>query len=225
MPEGGSDFNWFTMRFDDDKIEEQYLAECFHSHYVSHQCIHFQSLLVFLLPVPTAEMSFASKLWMATKLVAGLVFAAWLRHMLHRMESQTRARRLGKWLTLSTACLCFVAEALFRRKSLTVFLATLRWLQLAIFGLWVHTWTLSIGERLCLNVIIILCNLIEPPDQGMTKAEDVLVLIAVLIVSFLTSLVLESSQRISYRDRRMLLAHAQTERLGDSQLNHVIKNK
>ena len=225
MPEGGSDFNWLSMRFEDDKIEEDYLAECFHSHYVAHQCIHVQSLLGFLLPVPTAETPFVSKLWMATKLVMGLVCAAWLRHMLHRMESRTRARRFGKWMTLSTACMCFVTEALFIRTPLTVFLATLRWLQLAIFALWVHTWTLNIRERLCLNGIIILCNLIEPPDQGMTKAEDVLVLIAVLVVSFLTSLVLESSQRISYRHRRMLLAHAQTERLGDSQLNHVIKNK
>ena len=94
-----------------------------------------------------------------------------------------------------------------------------------MFTLWMHTWALSMRERLALFSFVILCNTIQPPDQGMTKVEDVLVLLAVLTVSFLTSLVLENSQRISHRDRRMLLAHAQTERLGDSQLNHVIKNK
>ena len=41
----------------------------------------------------------------------------------------------------------------------------------------------------------------------------------------MTSLALERSKRISHERLRLLLAHAQSERLGDSQLNHVIKNK
>ena len=34
-----------------------------------------------------------------------------------------------------------------------------------------------------------------------------------------------AKERVAHERRRVLAAHAQTERLGDSQLNHVIKNK
>ena len=225
MPEDISDFNWHAMRFESDAAEEAYLAECFHYHYVAHQCIHVQGGLAFLLRLPASQISLGSKIWKASMLLIGLACTGWVRRSLHRIENRSRAARYGKWLTLGSACVCFAAEALFTRSPLPVFLAQLRWLQLAMFTLWMHTWALNMRERLALFSFVILCNTIQPPDQGMTKVEDVLVLLAVLTVSFLTSLVLENSQRISHRDRRMLLAHAQTERLGDSQLNHVIKNK
>ena len=108
---------------------------------------------------------------------------------------------------------------------MSVFIGTLRFIDVGLFAVWMHTWTLTLDERLMLHVWILGCNAVEPSRSRMTELEDLLVLLSVLAVGFFTSCALERSQRIAHERRRILAAHAQTERLGDSQLNHVIKNK
>lgn len=222
----------FSLSFKDPECEESFNNEVFRGYYELHQFIVTENFLFFTLPMMYQDLKNrpsdpSSLLWAFGAVVPAWAITVRFRRWLHDMKDLRSARLYGKRVTIVLSVLGVLVDSVSRHgsESSSVFVGTTRWLHLSIFSLWMHAWTLSVRERAMLCLWIVVCRALEPPETGMSRFQTLSLLVTSLLVGFMTSLALERSKRISHERLRLLLAHAQSERLGDSQLNHVIKNK
>ena len=193
-------FSKYMMRFDDDLLEESFIVETFRNNYDVQVTVLTMAFFMFLLARLTQASSMAQALSLLAFFVPLLGVTLYTRRRIHLMDDHSRARRLGKNLTLISAYMVFFVKAASialggaAANGTSVFIGTLRFIEVGLFALWMHTWTLTLGERLMLYAWIVGCNAAEPSFGGMSELEDLLVLLTVLAVGFFTSCALERSR-------------------------------
>ena len=206
-----------------DGQELQFLAYAYHESYELVQSVHWHVAITFLIigfMNPDRAILMAASVPCITTGGLGIV-----RRRLHIMPDRIRARRLGSqiaWVSAVTTVpaanyLCSLCPELKPQAGFMLFY----WLLFFTFATWLQINALTASAKQRVYVWLVVCNLATPSWSLLTEYEDACALAIVLSASILFGRAIEAHHRATFAFR----LQAEAERLGDSRLNHVLKNK
>ena len=198
-------------------------AYSFRQNYLLSQMIHLHVAGSFFL-IGLASGSLSTFMMVC---VPGLTTAmlGYVRYQLHRMEDHVRAHQIGAQICLvagaATVPLANVLgstmrEVLRQQVSFMLFY----WLNFMTFAVWVQINAIPVRRRLGLFVWIAVVCIATPSWSALSEAEE----LCALAIIFSASELIGHALRQQHRMTQAFRLEAVSQRMGDSRLNHVIKN-
>ena len=209
--------------FDDGgEVEVKFRTYGFEESYTLAQSIHCQVALGCIFIIAIHPETFL--VMMVPICVTGLLGIFWC--YLSRMADRGRAHRFASNFAFGVACttpaLASFVGTLNREELLAIpTFSTYYWLLFSEFFMWLHSIYLSPVRLHIVHATLLICNILMPSFTAPSETEELACLLLVMTASFTVGHALEVQCRSSFDFRR----RASAERMGDSRLNHVIKNK
>ena len=205
------------------EMHDGFEAQFFREHYVTSQCVSLNVAVTFCMMFLSYSWHTTLSLSFLATPVTAVISLALLRWWLHSMQNLHRAHAIGWHFSLLIAFISTTLFALLAEEAAPVFskhrfLTVIFWIMFSTFAFWLQVQGIPLRWRLLLTAWLLVVNVATPGFSGLSEVEDFLALFACLTASWTFGLALESSRRKAFESEA-------SERLGDSRLNHILKNK